>query len=410
MNFLLCVFVFFFNSSMSKPRSPDPARIFLSAIYREAATLDACLTRLTAAYGPIDHATRATPFTGTGFYYPEMGSPLLRRLFTFRDLVDPGILPALKLFTNALEAETALAGARAINLDPGILNLQHLVLASGKPAAHRPYLADGIYADLTLVYETRTLKPLRWTYPDYAEPEMIAFLLRLRAALKNDLKEWRTGKQECGIENGECGEEQGPGGKTAMNDKIEISDSDALIVVDVQNDFCPGGSMPVADGDQVVPVLNGLMARFSTVVLTRDWHPRDHVSFSAEPQFMDRSWPPHCVAGTSGADFHPPLEVPAGAIVVSKGADRDREAYSGFQGTNLAEDLHRRGIRRVLVGGLATDYCVKATVLDALKSGFTAVLIADAARGVDIPAGTAEQAVKDMAAAGASVVESADII
>ena len=190
---------------------------------------------------------------------------------------------------------------------------------------------------------------------------------------------------------------------------MRIADSDALIVVDAQNDFCPGGSLAVKDGDQVIPVLNRLLPRFKTQVFTRDWHPPDHVSFVSEPKFVDKSWPPHCVRDTPGAAFHPRLQVPPDAIIVSKAEDREVEAYSGFQGTGLAQKLKKRGVTRVLVGGLATDYCVLFTILDAIAAGFAAVVILDACRGVDIPPGTADQAVAKMKKAGALAIASADL-
>lgn len=194
-----------------------------------------------------------------------------------------------------------------------------------------------------------------------------------------------------------------------MADQIKVTAADALIAVDVQNDFCPGGSLAVKDGDRVVPVLNRLTPKFSAVVLTRDWHPADHCSFAKDPKFVDKSWPPHCVQNTKGAAFHPDLKVPRNAIIVSKGADPRKEAYSGFQGSDLAKTLRKKGITRVFVGGLATDYCVKATVQDAIREGFRAVLILDAARGVDLPAGHAEQAVAEMRQAGAKVIPSKEI-
>ncbi len=181
---------------------------------------------------------------------------------------------------------------------------------------------------------------------------------------------------------------------------MKIDANDALIVVDVQNDFCPGGALAVVDGDSTVPGINKLLPRFAVCVFTRDWHPADHCSFSSAPRFVDKSWPLHCVADTPGAQFHPALNVPADAAIVSKGTDAAKEAYSGFDGTALADSLRKQGVRRVFVCGLATDYCVKATALDALENGFVTVVIDDLCRGVDNPIGTARAAIDAMKAAG----------
>lgn len=153
---------------------------------------------------------------------------------------------------------------------------------------------------------------------------------------------------------------------------------DALIIVDVQNDFCPGGSLAVTEGDAVVPVLNRLAPQFGTVVATRDWHPADHRSFAAQ----GGPWPVHCVAGTPGAGFHPALEQQSVDLVVQKATTPEQEAYSGFDGTDLADQLRARGVRRVYVGGLALDYCVDATALDARRAGFETWVIRDATRPV----------------------------
>jgi len=184
---------------------------------------------------------------------------------------------------------------------------------------------------------------------------------------------------------------------------------DALIVVDVQNDFLPGGALAVARGDEVVPIINRLLPLFPVRAFTRDWHPPDHISFSRDPKFMDRSWPPHCVQHTPGAHFAPNLLIDPGDRIVNKGFQPDQEAYSGFQGTDLREWLSARGIRRVFVAGLATDYCVKATALDALAAGFQAVLVTDAVRAVDAPPGTGEQAVAQMRSAGVALMGSQEL-
>ena len=173
--------------------------------------------------------------------------------------------------------------------------------------------------------------------------------------------------------------------------------TDALIVVDVQRDFCPGGALPVPDGDQVIPAVNRALALGPWLtVATRDWHPVDHCSFKAQGGI----WPVHCVAGTPGAEFHPALETKGIQHLVSKAATRDAEAYSGFQGTDLASLLRGRGIQRVFVAGLATDYCVKATALDARREGLEVVVLDDAVRGVEVKPGDCARAIHEMTAAG----------
>jgi len=178
----------------------------------------------------------------------------------------------------------------------------------------------------------------------------------------------------------------------------------ALLVVDVQNDFCPGGALAVAGGDEIIPVINRLLPQFAVVVYTRDWHPENHMSFADPPQFMDKSWPPHCVAGAWGAEFHPPLEVRPDGIIVDKGTKVDIEAYSGFQDTGLAEKLRGCKVGTVYITGLATDYCVKATALDAVKEGFQVLVVDEACRGVGSPPGSVEKAFKEMKEAGVKVV------
>jgi nicotinamidase/pyrazinamidase len=190
--------------------------------------------------------------------------------------------------------------------------------------------------------------------------------------------------------------------------KIE-RENDALIAVDVQNDFCPGGALAVKSGDEVIPVINRMIPLFDTVVFTRDRHPSDHISFSDQPKYVDKSWPKHCVAGTFGAELHSNLTIPEGALIIDKGTRRDEEAYSGFQGTDLADILRKRGIKRVFVCGLATDYCVKNTVMDALSEGFEVVVLEDAVRGVDVPEGSAQAALKEIQEAGAVLISSKEL-
>ncbi|MCL5736861.1 MAG: nicotinamidase [Actinobacteria bacterium] len=181
---------------------------------------------------------------------------------------------------------------------------------------------------------------------------------------------------------------------------------DALIVVDVQRDFCPGGSLGVPGGDEIIPVINRLVPMFGRWVYTRDWHPPNHVSFSAEPEYRDGSWPPHAVQGTPGAEWCEGLDMPMNAILVSKADDPNREEYSGFQVArfDLADFLRRRRVERLFVAGLTTDYCVRQTVLDARAAGFTVYLLEDAVRGV--ASDTTAQALVDMDAAGAQRIRS----
>jgi nicotinamidase/pyrazinamidase len=186
----------------------------------------------------------------------------------------------------------------------------------------------------------------------------------------------------------------------------ELSGHDALLIVDVQNDFCPGGALPVAEGDQVVPVLNRWIdaARqgHAQVVASRDWHPRHHISFRER----GGPWPAHCVQDTPGAAFRSDLRLPADALIVSKATAADKDNYSDFVDTDLAETLRRRGVRRLWVGGLAQDVCVRATVLDALAAGFEVHMILDATRPVNVKPDDGQRAIEEMRRHGA-VIESA---
>ncbi|HEX7344665.1 MAG TPA: nicotinamidase, partial [bacterium] len=164
---------------------------------------------------------------------------------------------------------------------------------------------------------------------------------------------------------------------------------DALIVVDVQYDFLPGGNLPVSDGLEVIPIINRLIPQFQHVFFTRDWHPADHLSFSEFPKYTDKSWPPHAVMDTPGAQLHDDLRLPETPRVINKGSDPQKEAYSAFQGTNLEQQLRKLDTQRLFICGLATDYCVKHTALDALNNKFKVILVEDAVRGVDNPPGSA---------------------
>ena len=183
----------------------------------------------------------------------------------------------------------------------------------------------------------------------------------------------------------------------------------ALVVVDLQRDFCAGGALAVPDGDAVVGPVNALIDQFRSagnpIYLTRDWHPADHSSFADQGGL----WPPHCVAGTEGADFHPDLQVGGDLTVVSKATEREGDAYSGFQGTDLGAQLAAAGISEVLVCGLATDYCVKATVLDAVKAGLVTTVLTDAIRGVEVQSGDTQGALDELRAAGAKLADSSSL-
>lgn len=195
-----------------------------------------------------------------------------------------------------------------------------------------------------------------------------------------------------------------------MSNSIPVRSSHALLVVDVQNDFCPGGALGVNGGDVIIPAINRIMPLFDHVVLSRDWHPNDHCSFAEDPKFVDKSWPPHCVAGTPGAEFHPDLHIPDRAEIISKAVHSDREAYSGFQGTRLNDWLNGRNVDLIYICGLATDYCVRFSVLDALNAGFRARVITDAVKGIDVPEGSVRQAINAMVRAGAELVESTHLV
>ncbi|MEM0049597.1 MAG: nicotinamidase [Candidatus Bathyarchaeia archaeon] len=190
---------------------------------------------------------------------------------------------------------------------------------------------------------------------------------------------------------------------------IKVGKGDALIIVDVQIDFCPGGALPVPEGDKIVPVINEYIRKFKAagalIVATRDWHPPNHISFRSQ----GGPWPPHCIQGTRGAEFHPDLRLPEGALIISKATDPLKEAYSGFEGTDLTDKLREAGIKRVFVSGLATEYCVKNTVLDAVERGFETFLLEDAVRGIDVKPGDVERAIKEMLERGAKKITLTEI-
>jgi nicotinamidase/pyrazinamidase len=190
-----------------------------------------------------------------------------------------------------------------------------------------------------------------------------------------------------------------------------MQDRDALVIIDVQNDFCPGGALAVTGGDQVVPALNRYIDKFRRsnlpIIATRDWHPEKTTHFKS----YGGPWPPHCIQGTKGAEFHADLVLPANTVIVSSGTAPDEEGYSGFEGrddhgASLADVLRANAVERIFVGGLATDYCVKHTVLDGLKHGFKVTVLEDAIRGVNLNLGDSERAIAEMRRAGAEISES----
>jgi nicotinamidase/pyrazinamidase len=193
---------------------------------------------------------------------------------------------------------------------------------------------------------------------------------------------------------------------------------DALLIVDFQNDFCPGGALPVEEGDQIAEQINRLLDSFDLVIATRDWHPPDHGSFEgvevdttawrgADPPSI---WPVHCVQGTAGAELHPALERAKVDVVIDKGQDPNSQGYSAFQDTRLGELLRERGVDRLFVTGLATDYCVKQSALDALSLGFDVTVVEDAVRGVDVEAGDSERALEEVERAGVHRATSSEVL
>ncbi len=198
-------------------------------------------------------------------------------------------------------------------------------------------------------------------------------------------------------------------------------------MIDVQNDFCPGGSLAVDRGDEVVPVINALMPRFSLVVATQDWHPPDHVSFANshaghKPLDVVQAggieqvlWPDHCVRGTRGAELHPKLDAARVGLLLRKGRRSELDSYSAFfendhhTDTGLQHYLKGLGVTEVVVCGLATDYCVRASAMDAVRVGFKVTLVKDACRGVDFPAGNVADALATMEKAGVRIASSAGL-
>jgi len=202
----------------------------------------------------------------------------------------------------------------------------------------------------------------------------------------------------------------------------------SLLIIDVQNDFCPGGRLQVAQGDMVVPVINKIAGRFLNVVATQDWHPRNHVSFASNHEKktpfdsvivngIERVlWPDHCIQGTDGADLHPGLDQRNIDLILRKGTRPGLDSYSAFfendkkTATGLSSYLKGLGIEKVFVCGLAADICVYYSAMDSVKLGFTTFFVADASRGVDIPEGNIEKTEREMEHAGINIINSAEIL
>lgn len=189
--------------------------------------------------------------------------------------------------------------------------------------------------------------------------------------------------------------------KQNNTDKVELDIGDALLISDIQNDFLPGGSLAVQEGDRIIPVLNGYIDRFSNrqlpVFATRDWHPAKHCSFIRQ----GGPWPEHCIADSKGAEFSADLHLPASAYIISKGTVVEKEGYSSFSNRTFKQQLDNAGVRRLFIGGLATDYCVLNTVRDALNYHFKVFLLIDAIRAVNVQKQDGEDAINEMLEKGA---------
>lgn len=189
--------------------------------------------------------------------------------------------------------------------------------------------------------------------------------------------------------------------KKNNTDKVELGIGDALLVIDIQNDFLPGGRLAVAEGDQVIPVMNNYIDRFIQrqlpVFATRDWHPKNHGSFIKQ----GGPWPEHCLAGSTGAEFARGLHLPATAPIFSTGTEVENDGYSGFDNPDLNKQLEKLSVSRLFIGGLATDYCVLNTVCDALNLNYQVLLLTDAVRAVNVHRQDGEQAIKKMILKGA---------
>lgn len=182
--------------------------------------------------------------------------------------------------------------------------------------------------------------------------------------------------------------------------------AEALLIIDFQNDFTSGGALEVPGGDEIADPVRKLADRFDIVMATRDWHPPDHSSFETE----GGPWPIHCVQGTHGAELHPAMEDVEVELIVDVGREREDQGYSGFEKSTLGDALRERGVDKVYVTGLATDYCVRASAIDAAKEGFDVTVVEDAIRAVDVESGDGERAIEDMKEAGAKVATSDEVL
>lgn len=182
--------------------------------------------------------------------------------------------------------------------------------------------------------------------------------------------------------------------------------SKALLIIDFQNDFCPGGALAVEEGDRIAEPIKRLASEFDHVFATRDWHPPDHASFDTE----GGPWPVHCVQGTRGAELHPSMQEIEIDAIADVGRGREDQGYSGFEKSNLADWMRDRGVDEVAVCGLATDYCVRASTIDACHEGFDTTVITDAIRAVDVEPGDGERALEDMKEAGARATTSEQLL
>jgi nicotinamidase/pyrazinamidase len=195
-----------------------------------------------------------------------------------------------------------------------------------------------------------------------------------------------------------------------MRRSFQLEESDALLVTDMQIDYLPGGALPVEGGNDIIPVINDYIRRFvdakAHVLASRDWHPQNHMSFKEQ----GGPWPPHCVQETAGAKFSPNLKLPQRTNVISKATDPQKEAYSVFDGTNLDSELSKLGVKRLFVAGVATDYCVVNTVLDARRLGYETVVLTDATLGIEVKSGDVDRAFEAMLKSGAEQADSDDFL